>query len=292
MRENEPQLSSEQAPDDTPPLQTTKESRHDRRMESTKKFEGSYWDTKQPPEEAPDRPYAVKFNSQTVNPYTQEEIQHMLDHHAPGDLFKVDPARVRTMHAGIADAFSDGLRIEDTARQLKDDPASARHLPPIKVAAVELPQGRGQTDTQLYTEDHRRVVAAREAGLGQLNAQIKAEPSVLGNYTTQNEGLSVEVRKYHNTGEGRHQGGNASTFPAHGSVYRYGVEDDAAPPQRTQRSSTTTSSAATLPQQRADRQDRSTQEDAPARPQRRTGTAERQVLQVDPLARKPKGHGR
>ena len=33
---------------------------------------------------------------------------------------------------------------------------------PIKLAAVEMPRGNGQSDLQLYTEDHRRVRAVKK----------------------------------------------------------------------------------------------------------------------------------
>ena len=71
----------------------------------------------------------------------------------------------------------------------------------------------------LFTEDHRRVVAARQAGVT-LKAQMKVDPSVTGNYTTRNMGMSVEVRKYP-PDRGAHQGGNKSTFPSSGRVFKH-----------------------------------------------------------------------
>jgi hypothetical protein len=183
-----------------------------------------------PPEEA--QPYRVRFYSNTINPYTAAEIKEILGSNKPGDVFHVDPNRLRAMHAGISDAFSNGTKIDDTVAELRKP--GAKQLPTINVAAVEVPlrkweepaePGGGATELMLFTEDHRRVVAARLSGVKLIKATMKAEPSVVGNFTTKNKGLRVEVRSYRVADEGKHQGGNKSTFPSSGRLYR-AVDDD------------------------------------------------------------------
>ncbi|MEB3283251.1 MAG: hypothetical protein VKK42_30455 [Lyngbya sp.] len=183
-----------------------------------------------------EKPYSLSFESKTINPYTPAEVEAILVKITPGQLFDVDPHRLRTMHAGISDKFSDSSTIADTVEALKTDPSAINHVPPIFVAAIEQrifePEssetvGHKGKKLMLFTEDHRRVVAAREAGISRMKAQMKADPSVIGNYTTKNLGMSVEVRTYRKTGEGAHQRGNKSTFPGSGKVYKYkDVEED------------------------------------------------------------------
>jgi hypothetical protein len=202
-----------------------KQSKHDRKRGRLEKMEGV--ERSVPHEER--RGYAVQYHSRTENPYAEHEIHALMEEHGPGDLFKVDPRRLRTMHAGISERFSDGRKISDTVRQMKRGDPALKHLPPIKVAAVEIPrrpwerrdplEPRNKREVALFTEDHRRVVAARQAGV-MLEAQMKSEPSVTGNYTTKNMGMSVEVRKYP-PNRGAHQGGNRSTFPSSGRVFKH-----------------------------------------------------------------------
>lgn len=86
------------------------------------------------------------------------------------------------MHAGIADTFGDGKKIDDTVAMLKQGPAFIKHLPAIKVAAVEVPvhgwshegaNSTGKRQTMLFTEDHRRVAAARAAGIHSKSSMIR-----------------------------------------------------------------------------------------------------------------------
>lgn len=218
----------------------------------------------------------------------------LLEGYVPGKLIDIDPKRVRTMHAGIADTFSDGKKIEETIEALKKDPASVKHLPAIKLAALNLPlrkwerieqaemdpevyiRGKrmsswlhkvtpmylsvlfqwlfllvltsfyiniaescipflvciidGKTEPNrrvivLFTQDHRRLVAAREAGVKTIQAQLMADPLVTGNYTTNDTGMTLEVRTYIKVDDGLHQGKNVSTFPSGGKVFKYAEEE-------------------------------------------------------------------
>ncbi|NER93791.1 MAG: DUF4157 domain-containing protein [Symploca sp. SIO1B1] len=209
-----------------------KKSKHDRKAGRRDKFLAE--ERSIPQEE--EKGYSISFESKTINPYTPAEIEEILANNSPGSLFEVNPHRIRTMHTGISDKYSDGSTIEDTVQQLRLDPTAIRHIPPIMVAALEIPQGFDLKSRELYpkrakqlmlfTEDHRRVVAARLAGIEKMKAQLKDEPSVKGNYTTKNQGMSVEVRTYINREEGAHQRGNKSTFPGSGKVYKYITQTD------------------------------------------------------------------
>jgi hypothetical protein len=202
-----------------------KDSKHGRKNLRADKMDGV---TRIPPEQM--KSYRVVNYSDTTNPYTAAEIQALLDQHKPGDLFDVDPNRLRFMHAGVADEFSDGKVVADVIQKLSDDPTYIRHMPPVMLAAVELPIRKwevgteasgGERELMLFTEDHRRVVAAREAGIPLMKAQMKADPTVVSNFTTKTLGMRLEVRHYQNREDGAHQGGNKPTIPGSAKIYRY-----------------------------------------------------------------------
>lgn len=204
-----------------------KKSKHDRKAGRLAKTQGI--ERSIPIEE--ERGFSVVSQSESTNPYTPSEITEILAKIKPGDLFDIDPSRIRTMHAGISNRFSNDDEIIDLVEKLKDDPSYIDKTPTIKVAAIELPkrkwerqdelEQRNTKELTLFTEDHRRVVAARMAGIKKMKAQMKADSSVTGNFTTKNRGLSVDVRKYHDTKEGRHQGGNKTTLPSSAKVHKY-----------------------------------------------------------------------
>jgi hypothetical protein len=178
-----------------------------------------------------ERGFSVVSQSECTNPYQPSEIADILQKIEPGKLFDIDPSRIRTMHAGISNRFSNDVEIIDLVQELKDNPTNIKHIPPIMVSTIELPkrkwerqdelEQRNTKELTLFTEDHRRVVAARMAGIKEMKAQMKADPSIIGNFTTKNRGLSVDIRKYHDTKEGRHQGGNKTTLPSSAKVYKY-----------------------------------------------------------------------
>lgn len=207
-------------------------AKHDRKDGRLAKEEGT--ERSIPIEE--EKGYSLSFQSEIRNPYTTDEVLQILEKNKPGELFDIDPSRMRTMHAGISERFSNDSEINDLVKRLKEDPSYMKHTPPIMVSAVELPERKWERGDEmdpkntreltLFTEDHRRVVAARLAGITKMKAQLKAEPSVTGNFTTQNRGMSVDVRKYTTTEEGRHQGSNVSTLPSSAKVYRYTDSDE------------------------------------------------------------------
>ena len=202
-----------------------KGSKHDRKSLRATKMDGV---TRIPPEQL--KSYRVVNYSDTTNPYTATEIQAFLDKYKPGDLFDVDPNRLRFMHAGVADEFSDGRVIADVVGTLTDDPSYIKHMPSVMLAAVEIPIRKwepgteasgGERELMLFTEDHRRVVTAREAGIPLMKAQMKADPTVVSNFTTKTLGMRLEVRHYHSREEGAHQSGNKPTLPGSAKIYRY-----------------------------------------------------------------------
>lgn len=209
-----------------------KKSKHDRKAGRLAKTQGL--ERSIPIEE--ERGFSLLLQSETSNPYTSSEITKILENVKPGDLFYIDPSRIRTMHAGISNRFSNDDEIIDLVEKLKEDPSYIDKTPPIKVSAIELPKRKWEKqdaleqsntiELTLFTEDHRRVVAARMAGVKKMKAQMKADPSVTGNFTTKNRGLSVDVRKYHKTEEGKHQGGNKTTLPSSAKVYKYSGSEE------------------------------------------------------------------
>ncbi|MFK7749288.1 MAG: hypothetical protein AB8B65_12905 [Kordia sp.] len=209
-----------------------KRSKHNRKAGRLAKMQGV--ERSIPMEER--RGFSVTFKSKTTNPYTSSEVRRIIQKVKPGGIFKINPARIRTMHAGISGKFSDDSEMMDLVEKLKENPSYIDKTPTIKVSAIELPrrkwertnplQKRNKRQLTLFTEDHRRVVAARTAGITSMKAQMKAEPSVTGNYTTKNRGMSVDVRKYNETTKGRHQGGNKTTLPSSAKVFKYGDPEE------------------------------------------------------------------
>lgn len=202
-----------------------KNSKHNRKDLRASKMDGV---TRIPPEQM--KSYRVVAYSDTANPYTAAEIRAFLLKYKPGDLFDVDPGRLRFMHAGVADEFSNGSDIADLVETLRNDPTYIKHTPSVMLAAVEMPirgwesgteAEAGERELMLFTEDHRRVVAARVAGVPLMKAQMKASPTVLSNFTTKNIGMRLEVRHYHNKDDGAHQSGNKPTLPGSAKIYRY-----------------------------------------------------------------------
>jgi hypothetical protein len=189
-----------------------------------------------PPEEVG---HMITFVSHTEDPYTSEEVEELLARHRPATTFDVDPRRLRTMHAGISERFSDGRLIADTAAWLEEDRARISRLPAVTVRVVEMrierwerdrdaalepgdqqpagapepPQQQTKRDLRLFAEDHRRVVAARLAGIQKMKAQFVTDPIARSKFTTTDNGMSVEVRRYEDIQAGRHQRTNRSTLP-------------------------------------------------------------------------------
>jgi len=176
-----------------------------------------------PPEQ--EHGYSVMYTSETPNPYSKRETRDMLSQHPPGETFMVDPSRLRRMHAGFSDQFSDGRRIEDTTRQMQQHDPALNQMPPAHLAAMKVPvrpydgEAPGKRSvTSVFTLDHRRVEAAQQAG-EPVRAQFVSHPNIPGNYTTKTVGKKTEVRRYHNGG-GAHQRGNKSTLPEGAQVYK------------------------------------------------------------------------
>ena len=142
------------------------------------------------------------------------------------------------MHAGISKEFADGSDINETALELGKNPQLSLHIPPIKLVVVDLPlftderqdmankgyafrdhsRTKRKHQALLFTQDHRRLVAFRIAGI-QINAQFVAQPNVYGNFTTGDLGMTLELR------ERVVGGGNNCTFPS-GAKYYYHDGDD------------------------------------------------------------------
>jgi hypothetical protein len=175
--------------------------------------------------------YSIILNSETIDPYTSEEIPHLvdLDEYKAGELIYVNPFKLRTMHTGISDTFSDGTSILDLVEELKRGTINIDQLPPIKVCVIylkrrpwereDLLESRNSLELTIFTEDHRRVVAARLANKKRMKAQIQVDPRVKGKYTTTNRGMSIELRHYVDIERGLHQRENKSTFPNGSMVF-------------------------------------------------------------------------
>ena len=69
-----------------------------------------------------EREFSVVSQSETSNPYTSSEITEILGK-VTLDPFDIDPSRIRTMHAGISNRFSNDDEIIDLVEKLKKDPS-------------------------------------------------------------------------------------------------------------------------------------------------------------------------
>lgn len=194
---------------------------HDRKRSHMSKREGA---RRQPPEQ--EQGYAVTHTTYATNPYDKRETREILSGVAPGQTVMLDPNRIRTMHQGFSNTFSDGRTIADTAAQMQEEHRYPAAAPPVHVAAMQVPvqpwQGEApnkRTVTSVFSEDHRRLEAARQSGVP-VPAQFLSNPTIYGNYTTTTVGKEAEVRQYQNQAEGAHQRRNKSTLPEGARVYK------------------------------------------------------------------------
>ncbi|MCB1154472.1 hypothetical protein KDL45_12535, partial [bacterium] len=139
---------------------------------------------------ASDDDIALPSKSVTVNPYTVDEFRALPQ---SGTL---DPKRIRTMQNSVNDEFRDGRRLVDTIKELKSGETKTIHIDPIRI---------GEIDGQVFTLDHRRVVAHRLAGIPikyrkVTPAEIKRAQKgwknrKKGKMTTNDNGMSIRIIK-------------------------------------------------------------------------------------------------
>lgn len=188
-------------------------------------------------------PYDVVGESHTVNPLGAEEAREMTgqfvdDNDRPlarnqipegelgldkDNIGYVDPHRLRTMHHGIDERFSSGKKISETADLLRSGALKTEKVPPTALFFMrerELPwtredplAPRNMTRTNVYSADHRRVLAHRLADkpIRYRMGNEEEAGTIRGKYTTRTQGLKMEVRSYHDQQEGAHQRSNVST---------------------------------------------------------------------------------
>lgn len=121
--------------------------------------------------------------SKAENPITAKEFAQL------PDSGSIDPKRIRTMQDNVGSRFRDGRSLEDTIDGLRRGTIKPEDIPPIRV---------GEINGEIFTLDHRRLVAFREAGIP-IN-YIKASDDELTREASKkmktiNNGLDVEIRK-------------------------------------------------------------------------------------------------
>lgn len=131
--------------------------------------------------------YKLPRQSLTKDPMGAEEFEKL------PEQGRMDPNRIRTKQDSIRRQITgpDGESkepIEDLIEGLKSGKVKPETLPPIRVF---------EEDGKIYTLDHRRLVAAREAGVevGYQKVSIDKEDTLIGDKdTTKDDGMSIEIR--------------------------------------------------------------------------------------------------
>ena len=117
--------------------------------------------------------------SKTENPMEKREYDSLPENG------KVDPKRIRTTQDTISRRFRDGKSLEET----RDDFAAGKadDIPPIRIY---------ERDGKVWTLDHRRLIAAREAGKD-LHYRKATAAEVEDNRwktRTKNHGMNIRIR--------------------------------------------------------------------------------------------------
>ena len=132
----------------------------------------------QPVVEGKTRPQ-IPSVSKTENPMEKREYDSLPENG------KINPKRIRTMQDTISRRFRDGKSLEET----RDDFAAGKadDIPPIRIY---------ERDGKVWTLDHRRLIAAREAGKDlQYRKATAAEIARDGwKNTSENDGHSLRIQ--------------------------------------------------------------------------------------------------
>ncbi len=100
----------------------------------------------------------------------------------------IDPSGIRFSQNSIKSEFQDGGSIDDLVKGLKDGSIDPSSIPSIRIV---------EKDGNIYTLDNRRLKAFQDAGVNvnyekvDYNSLSKKD---LRKFTTENEGVSIEVR--------------------------------------------------------------------------------------------------
>lgn len=93
---------------------------------------------------------ALSDVSKAENPISAKEFAQL------PDSGSIDPKRLRTMQDSVGTKFRDGHSLEETIDGLRKGTIKPEDIPPVRI---------GEFNGEIYTLDHRRVVAFREAGI-------------------------------------------------------------------------------------------------------------------------------
>ncbi|CAM1356334.1 hypothetical protein [Tenacibaculum halocynthiae] len=122
-------------------------------------------------------PIDVLGESVTTNPFSSREIEKFP---MKGEI---NPSRVRTAQSGAQEHFSDGRSIASTAHELRN-PKDDTDVPGIKVV---------ESGGELYSLDHRRLVAYRKSGKLAPYEMSDNEKDLLRKKSTKDNGMSMKI---------------------------------------------------------------------------------------------------
>lgn len=122
-------------------------------------------------------------------------------------LFNVNPKNIFYSQDSIKGTFRDGTPLEDTITAMKVNPKIAGNIEPIRIIKLEdLPtniqerlKGQGANKGDYFSLDNRRLYAAKEAGVDNLNARMVTTTDLRrvdldDRFSTKNAGRSIEIR--------------------------------------------------------------------------------------------------
>ncbi len=121
--------------------------------------------------------------SRTENPISAKEFAQL------PDTGTIDPKRVRTMQMGVSGRFGDRHSLEETIEGLRKGNVKPEHIPPIRV---------GEFEGEIYTMDHRRLIAFREAGMPIRYEKVAPETmkkAAKNKMDTRDSGITLKIRK-------------------------------------------------------------------------------------------------
>ncbi len=148
-------------------------------------------------------PIGLAGNNPTLYGYV-EDVNTWLD---VVGLFNVNPKNIFYSQDSIKDTFRDGTTLQDTIAAMKVNPKIAENIEPIRIIKLEdLPtniqkrlKGQGANEGDYFSLDNRRLYAAKEAGVDNINARMVTAKDLRRvdlneRFSTKNAGRSIEIR--------------------------------------------------------------------------------------------------
>lgn len=127
---------------------------------------------------------ALSDVSKAENPISAKEFAQL------PDSGSIDPKRLRTMQDSAGPTFRDKKTLEATIEGLRNGTIKPEDIPPVRVTEV---------NGEVYTLDHRRLIAFREAGVPIGYQKVNSEDvarEIDDKMQTKDGGTTIIIRKW------------------------------------------------------------------------------------------------